>query len=123
MCHSFANPSRLEYWHIGDTKTRLLNSTPLRLNVENSSLIFNPQSSFQASRPAAADDADCAPDASSFRVERPAPCRSTIHCGYCAAGSVVRERRTTSSGESRTSTAFRLSSSCDILFAPMMTDE
>src|SRR5688572_23429730 len=44
MCHSFGSPSRLEYWHIGETKTRLRNSSPRRLNAENRRLITLPLS-------------------------------------------------------------------------------
>ena len=53
---------------------------------------------------------------------RPAFCRSIIHCGYIWAGAVVRERCATSSALNSRSAAFRLSSNCDILFAPMMID-
>ena len=43
MCQSFGRPSRLEYWHIGETKTRLRNASPRRLKVENRLLItLNP---------------------------------------------------------------------------------
>ena len=39
-CQSVGSPSRLEYWHMGDTKTRFLNSMRRSLNGENSLLIF-----------------------------------------------------------------------------------
>ena len=55
-------------------------------------------------------------------VTLPAFIRSIIHCGYRAAGAVVRESSSISSGDSSRSAAFRLSSSCDILFAPMMIE-
>src|SRR5215210_4355399 len=42
MCQSFGRPSRLEYWHIGETKTRLRNSRPRRLKGENRLLITQP---------------------------------------------------------------------------------
>jgi hypothetical protein len=35
-CQSFANPSSLEYWHIGDTPIRFLNSTSRNLSGEKS---------------------------------------------------------------------------------------
>ena len=57
-----------------------------------------------------------------YSVTLPTFWRSIIHCGYIEGGAVVRESCSTSSGLSSRSAAFRLSSNCDILFAPMMIE-
>ncbi len=38
-CQSVTPPSGLEYWHIGDTKTRLRNVAPRKVRGEKSTLI------------------------------------------------------------------------------------
>ena len=37
-CQWFGSPSSLEYWHIGETKMRFLNSIPLKRKLEKSLL-------------------------------------------------------------------------------------
>ncbi len=38
-CQSVGSPSSLEYWHIGETNTRFLNSTPRSVSGENRRLM------------------------------------------------------------------------------------
>ncbi len=53
---------------------------------------------------------------------RPAFCRSIIHCGYIDGGAVVLDSSSISSEVNTRFAALRLSSNCDILFAPMMIE-
>ncbi len=42
MCHSVAQPSTAEYWHIGDTTMRFGKVRPRRVNGENRALLGIP---------------------------------------------------------------------------------